>query len=526
MMTSTPIEESHVEAASVLAGVAMDPAQRALMLARLADQRRLANQLRAQAADADLMPACRFDPRPPGFRPPAAGAFAPPPLPPVPLPEAAADIAFASAGQQGDWIARGLLTSERLTQLYLDRIARLDGTLLAFAHVATATALGQARRADAWLARGDRRGPLHGVPYGCKDILDAAGLPTEWGAEPYRGRLPATDATVVRRLAEAGAVLLGKTSVGALASGDVWDRGQTRTPWNVERGSSGSSAGSAAAVAAGLCGFALGTETLGSIVCPCERCGATGLRPTFGRVARTGAMPLAWSLDKIGPITRTVTDAALVLRAIQGADPGDPSSLDYPLAWEPRAAAGLRVGWFPADFAAAEAHALDTAALQAVRALGCETVALERPERPYSALEHILHAEAAAAFEALTLSGQDALLRRQDAEAWPNIFRAARFLSAVDHVQLDRMRWRVMLDMDAAFAEVDVILGPAQAGPMLTISNFSGHPCMVVPTGMRDATTPHVVCVWGRLFDEGTVLSLALELERAGRFDGRPPLAG
>lgn len=526
-MSATAIDEGHVEAASVIAGVATTPAEAALMLGRLAEQRGRALARRALPLPMEAAPASRFDPRPPGFAPPPPRRFAPPPSPDAPLPEDPDAIAFAPAQALGAWIARGEISSERLTRVYLERIERLDGRLMAFAHVAAGTALDQARRADAWLAAGDRRGPLHGVPYGCKDILDTAGLPTEWGAEPYRGRVPSADAVVVRRLAEAGTVLLGKTSVGALASGDVWDRGWTRSPWDLQRGSSGSSAGSAAAVAAGLCGFALGTETLGSIVCPCERCGATGLRPTFGRVARTGAMPLAWSLDKIGPIARTVADTALVLAAINGADPGDPASVDVPVAWEPAGIGGLRVGWFPADFAAPEAHALDRAALDALAAAGCRLVALERPERNYAALEDMLHAEAAAAFETLTLSDHDDMLRRQDADAWPNTFRAARFISAVDMVQLDRLRRVVMGEMDAAFGEVDVMVGPAQAGPMLTITNFTGHPCVVVPTTMRDARTPHVVCVWGRLFDEGTALRIAAHLESVAFPEGvpRPPMA-
>ena len=512
-MTPGPIDAPAVEGAACVAGIELTGGERALALELLAGQRQQALLRRGQPLGAEMAPACRFDPRPPGFLPAPPGRFAPPALPPMPLPDDPADVAFAPAARLGDWIRHGRLTSERLTTIYLDRIAAHDPALLAFACVCADVALDQARRADAWFARGDWRGPLHGVPYGCKDILDTAGIPTEWGAEPYIGRVPDTDAVVVHRLAEAGCVLLGKTSVGALASGDVWHRGRTRSPWDVGRGSSGSSAGSASAVAAGLCGFALATETLGSIVCPCERCGTTGLRPTFGRVARTGAMPLAWSLDKIGAIARDVADTGHVLAAINGADAGDASSIDMPFGWQPRPIAGLRVGWYPADFALPEAHPLDHAALDAARALGCALVPLERPDRPYAALEHVLHAEAAAAFEDLTLSDRDDLLARQDGDAWPNVFRAARFLSAVDHVQLDRLRRRMMADKDAAFAEVDAIIGPAQAGPMLTITNFSGHPCLVLPTGMRDARSPHAVCLWGRLFEEGTILSLGCALE-------------
>ena len=523
-MTAEPdITADAIAGAAVVAGLAHTAAERALLAEALAEQRRHAWMLR-EAAPAPP-PACRFDPRLPGWTPPAAQPFRPPEVASVPLPPDAADIAFATAAQLGHWLRCGALSSERLTSIYLDRIARHDGALLSFALATAKIATDQARRADAWRARGDWRGPLHGIPYGCKDIIDTAGIATEFGAEPYRGRVPDADAAVVETLESAGAVLLGKTSVGALASGDLWHRGRTRNPWNPGEGSSGSSAGSASAVAAGLCGFALGTETLGSIVCPSLRCGTTGLRLTFGRVSRAGAMPLAWSLDKIGAIGRGVADCALVASVLVGACRGDPSHIDLPFGWDAaRSLDGLRLGYFPADLALDDAHDLDRAAIDTARALGVEMAPLVRPDRPYAALEHILHAEAAAAFEDLTLSDRDDMLSGQGPRDWPNIFRAARFLSAVDHVQLDRLRRQVMLDMNAAFAGVDAIIGPAVAGPMLTITNFTGHPCLTLHSGFRAPDAPHAICLWGRLFDEGAILSLGLALERA--FDvrhRRPP---
>ncbi len=522
-MASAPISVQAVEAAESLAGVAYGDAERLLLIEALTEQRRRAALCRG--ASPSPPPASRFDPRLPGWQPPAAEPFSPPDASPMPLPDDPADVAFATVAQLGDWLRRRLLTSERLTAIYLDRIARYDPTLLAFATVTADVALTQARRADALAAAGDWRGPLHGVPYGCKDIVDTAGIATEWGAEPYRGRTPDTDAAVVRALYDAGAVLLGKTSVGALASGDLWHGGRTKNPWSVGQGSSGSSAGSASAVAAGLCAFAIGTETLGSIVCPCLRCGTTGLRPTFGRISRAGTMPLAWSLDKIGAIARDVTSTALVTSVLVAAQGEDPSHIAAQFGWDSsRRLQGLRLGYFPADLAHEQAHDLDRAAIETARGLGVELVALSRPDRPYAALEHILHAEAAAAFEELTLSGRDDLLTGQEPRDWPNIFRAARFLSAVDHVQLDRLRRQAMLDMDAAFAGIDAIIGPAMAGPMLTITNFTGHPCLTLRIGFVAADAPHAVCLWGKLFDEGTILSLGLALERA--FDvchPRPP---
>ncbi len=376
------ITPAAVEAAEAVAGVAYSDGERSLLLETLADQRRRALLRRAAALDAP--PACRFDPRLPGWQAPPATPFQPPDVPASPVPEDEESVAFASVGQLAAWIGRGAISSEWLTQLYLRRIERLAPALACFAAVTADLAMQQARHADARLAEGRRLGPLHGIPYACKDIIDTAGIVTDWGAEPYRGRVPDRDAVVVRRLAEAGAVLLGKTSVGALAYGDLWHGGRTRNPWQPEQGSSGSSAGSASAVAAGLCGFALGTETLGSIVSPSLRCGTTGLRPTFGRVARAGAMPLCWSLDKIGPIARTVADTAVVLAALNGADGGDPSSIDIPFGWDSgRPAAGLRAGFFPADLEAEGADALDRAALVAARELGIELVELRRPDRPY-----------------------------------------------------------------------------------------------------------------------------------------------
>jgi Asp-tRNA(Asn)/Glu-tRNA(Gln) amidotransferase A subunit family amidase len=411
-------------------------------------------------------------------------------------------------------------------------------------------ALRQAHRADRLLAEGTYLGPLHGIPWGCKDIIDTAGITTGWGAEPWRDRVPGADATVVQRLNDAGAVMVAKTSVGALAYGDIWYGGRTRNPWNTDEGSSGSSAGSGAATAAGLVGFALGTETLGSIVSPCIRNGTTGLRPTFGRVPRTGVMPLCWTLDKIGPICRGVEDTALVLAAINGHDPQDPCSIAMPFGYDAGGSiAGLRLGYFADDFAA-DADDRGLAALGAARGLDIELVALQRPALPYEALMNILFAEAAASFEALTLEDRDEALTWQESGAWPNTFRKARFLSAVDHVQLDRLRRQVMLNMDAAFDMVDAMIGPCLAGPMLIITNYTGHPCLVLRSGFRDSetrgspslararldlggnvggpmhTVPHAICLWGRLFDEGTVLRLGTALEREFGVAGRRPPVG
>ena len=454
-----------------------------------------------------------------------------------PLPAAEQDIAFAPITRLSRWIERKQLTSERLTTIYLDRIARFDPKLRCVITVTRDLALAQARAADKEIAAGHYRGPLHGIPWGGKDLLDTAGIPTTYGAEPYRNRVPAADAAVVRRLHEAGAVLIAKLSLGALALNDIWFGGQTMNPWVLEEGASGSSAGPGAATAAGLVGFSIGSETGGSIISPAMRCGVTGLRPTYGRVPRTGAMTLCWSLDKLGPMTRSVEDAMLVLQAISGPDKGDvasvPSRLDYDAAGSVK---GLKVGYFPGWMKEAPATEVDRAALEAVKALGMTPVAVSLPDWPYGSLNVILFGEGAAAFEELVLSGQASQLKAQVPDAWPNLFRQARFLSAVDFVQADRLRRKVAGEMARIFSEVDLLIVPSLRDEMLTIGNFTGHPSLTLRAGFVEIAqarsdwapdpknplrqfspprrVPHGVTLMGRLFEEGTVARAGLALER------------
>jgi Asp-tRNA(Asn)/Glu-tRNA(Gln) amidotransferase A subunit family amidase len=539
-----------IAAAEEIAGVRYSAAERALMVDNLAGQIDLAVRRRQTKLPYDLAPATRFDPRLPGWTAPPATPCRPQSRDPGRLPDAAEDIAFAPVTQLAGWIAARAISCEQLAILYLDRIERIGPQLECIATATPEFAIHQARRADALLAAGTYLGPLHGIPWGCKDLLDTKGIVTGWGAEPFAERVPTSDATVVRRLAEAGAVLVAKTTLGALAYGDIWYGGVTRNPWNRAEGSSGSSAGSGSATAAGLVGFSIATETLGSIVAPSLRCGVTGLRPTFGRVPRTGAMPLCWTLDKIGPMCRSVEDTALVLAAINGGEAADPMSIDAPFGYDASASiAGLRLGYYPTDFDRKEASELDRAMLVEARALGLGLVELTRPDLPYDSLMNTLFAEAAASFEALTLEDEDDRLTWQEPGAWPNTFRKARFLSAIDHIQLDRLRRRVMQDMDATFQRVDAIIGPCLAGPMLIITNFTGHPCLVMRCGFRKSPTrqalslakarldqgaegegeefevPHAIALYGRLFDEGGLVRIGAALEaRLGVAARRPPL--
>jgi Asp-tRNA(Asn)/Glu-tRNA(Gln) amidotransferase A subunit family amidase len=453
------------------------------------------------------------------------------------LPASDQDIAFAPLAQLSRWIEARELTSERLTRLYLDRLERFDPRLRCVITLTRDLALAQAQQADREIASGHYRGPLHGVPWGAKDLLDTAGIPTTYGAEPYRNRVPVQDAVVVERLHAAGAVLVAKLSLGALALNDIWFGGQTMNPWLLEEGASGSSAGPGAATAAGLVGFSIGSETEGSIVSPSMRCGITGLRPTYGRVPRTGAMTLCWSLDKLGPMTRSVEDALLVLRAISGPDPGDvssaPSHLDFDASATP---AGLRVGFFPGWMKESPATDVDRAALETTRKLGMVPIEVSLPDWPYDSLGLILFAEGAAAFEDLTLSGGLRELKAQVPDAWPNLFRQAHFLSAVDLVQADRFRRGVAQEMARIFLKVDLLLVPSLRDEILTITNFTGHPSLTLRAGFVEVSearsdwapdpahplprftpprrVPHGITLIGRLFDEGTLGRAGLALER------------
>ena len=503
---------------------------------------------RAVAIETTLAPATHWNPVLPGLKAgPERDRFVRSDTDPGALPAHDEDIAFASVVELSRWIEQRRLSSERLTHVYLKRLEQFDSKLRCVITLTRDLALRQAKQADAEIAAGKYRGPLHGIPWGAKDLLDTAGIPTTYGAEPLRNRVPAEDAAVVKRLHAAGAVLVAKLSLGALALNDIWFGGQTMNPWLLEEGSSGSSAGPGAATAAGLVGFAIGSETGGSIVAPAMRCGITGLRPTYGRVPRTGAMTLCWSLDKLGPMTRTVEDAMLVLRAISGPDAGDLASVPSQLDFDAGAAvAGLRVGYFPAWMKENPATNVDRAALDVVKKLGMVPVEVTLPDWPYDSLDLILFAEGAAAFEELTLSGALNQLKVQVPDAWPNLFRQARFLSAVDFVQADRFRRKVADEMARVFARVDLLLVPSLRDEMLTITNFTGHPSLTLRAGFVEVSearsdwapdpnhplprfspprrVPHGVTLIGQLFDEGRLGRVGIALERVfGVASDRPP---
>jgi Asp-tRNA(Asn)/Glu-tRNA(Gln) amidotransferase A subunit family amidase len=504
---------------------------------------------RKVALEDTLAPATQWNPSLPGIvrGMPAEDRFVRSADAHAPLPSDEEAIAYAPIAQLSRWIESRAITSERLTEIYIRRLEKFNPTLKCVITLPRKHALEQARKADAEIAAGHYRGPLHGIPWGAKDLLDTAGIATTYGAEPFRNRVPEKNGAVAQRLEDAGAVLVAKLSLGALALNDIWFGGQTVNPWLLEEGASGSSAGPGTATAAGLVGFSIGSETEGSITSPSMRCGVTGLRPTFGRVPRTGAMTLCWSLDKLGPMARSVEDTMLVLQAISGQDAGDLGSVPSRLAYDASASvSGLRVGYFPAWMKESPATDVDRAALETVKKLGMQTVEVSLPNWPFDSLNVILFAEAGAAFEELTLSHQVDQLKAQVPDAWPNVFRQARFLSAVDFVQTDRFRRKVALEMARIFADVDLLLVPALRDEMLTITNFTGHPSLTLRAGFVHVSearsdwapdpkhplpkfspprrVPHGVTLIGRLFDEGTVAQAGLALEKAFSVAGeRPP---
>ncbi len=429
----------------------------------------------------------------------------------VKLPRHREELAFYSIPQLAELVRTQKISSEELTKFYLARLKKYGPTLECITTLTEELALQQAKQADKEIKAGKYKGMLHGIPFGVNDLLSTNKYKTTWGAMPYKDQVIDEDATVVQRLQDAGGVLVAKTTLGALAMGDVWYGGKTRSPWDITKGSSGSSAGSAAAVAGGLLPYAIGTETLGSIVSPSTACGTTGLRPTFGRVSRHGAMALSWSMDKIGPIARSAEDCAIVFNAIYGPDGKDQSVYDAPFNYNPRIdVKKLRVGYLKNDFGGKYGFKQnDAATLETLRKAGIELVPLELPDLPASALTMTISVEGAAAFDELTRSGRDSLLVAQHKKAWPNYFRAARFVSAVEYLQAQRVRTLLVQQMQEKLKDVDVYLSPSFASPNLVVTNLTGHPCVVLPNGFQENGMPTTITFIGKLFGEAELLSFA-----------------
>ena len=530
-----------IASAEEVAGLKFDQAERELMLDGLKQQEQRIEALHKVPLANSVSPAIVFDPLPPGRK------IVPEPRRPIvrskatltTRPASSDDLAFLPVTELSELVRRQRVTSLELTQMYLARLKKYDPVLRCVISLTEDRAIKQARAADDEIRRGKYRGPLHGIPWGAKDLLAVRGYKTTWGAGPYKEQVIDADATVVQRLDAAGAVLVAKLTLGELAQGDIWFGATTKNPWKLDQGSSGSSAGPASATAAGLVGFAIGSETLGSISSPSTRCGTTGLRPTFGRVPRTGAMALSWTMDKLGPICRSVEDCAIVLDAIYGPDGQDNTVIDAPYNWNAnQPLKALRIGYVKAAFdtpltdpadAKRTTHAtkkFDDAALDVFKRMGINLVAVDLPDMPYDPMRIILTAEAAAAFDELTRSDRDKELVQQGKFDWPNTFRTSRFIPAVDYVNANRLRSVAIQKWDDLMRTVDVIVTPTGAANLsqLVATNLTGHPAVILPNGFREDGTPVSLTFLGGLFEEAKLLAVARAYQEATGFHLKHPV--
>ncbi len=522
-----PLTVEIVRQAEKIMGLEFTSAEADSMLVELTDTRKNFEEIRKVELKNEVSPALLFNPLPTGFEfEKGQSAFKVSDLRSVMMPTDKNDLAFYNVRQLAELIKTKKISSVELTKFYLERLKKYDPQLQCVVTLTEDLALKQAAQADAEIAAGKYRGLLHGIPYGAKDLLAKKGYKTTWGSVPYKDQVLDYDAVVVERLEKAGAVLCAKLTLGELAWGDVWFGGTTKNPWNLKRGSSGSSAGSASSVAAGLLPFAIGSETLGSIVSPSSECGDTGLRPTFGRVPRTGAMALSWSMDKLGPICRTVEDCAIVFNAIYGKDGKDLTVMDAPFQFDgtKKDLIGIKIGYLKSDFEGKYGNkTTDSLTLVTMKKLGAELIPMELPNLPSNDISFLLTVEGAAAFDDITRSGKDDMMVRQIKNAWPNAFRAARFVPAVEYIQANRHRSLLIQDFHKKLGDVDVYLSPALSGKNLTMTNLTGHPCVVLPNGFRTEGRPTSITFNGKLFGEGKLLQVAKIYQEATDFHLKHP---
>lgn len=520
------ITKEDIQHAEKIIGLDLTDAERDSMLDNLKEQLSNYENIRKVKLSNDIPPAIIFNPIPVGYIFPRGNSrvkFSN--YKSTKMPADKNDLAFYSIGQLAELIRTKQISSTELTKIFIDRLKKYDPQLHCVITLTEDRALRQAKKMDEEIAAGKYRGILHGIPFGVKDLLATKDYKTTWGAMPYKDQMIDKDATVITKLENAGAVLCAKLTMGALAWGDVWFGGQTRNPWNIDQGSSGSSAGSASSVSAGLLPFAIGTETYGSIVSPSTVCGTTGLRPTYGRVSRTGAMALSWSMDKIGPICRTAEDLAIVFNAIFGPDGKDQTLYDVPFNYDPKInLKGLKVGYLKSDFDKQyDFYTNDSLTLVKLKKLGADLVPIELPKIPVNDLVIILSAESATAFDDLTRSNEDDLLVRQIKNAWPNSFRSSRFIPAVEYINANRIRFMLIQEMKRLMDKTDLYVAPTNEGDSEILTNLSGHPCVVLPNGFSKDGTPTSITFIGRLFDEGRLIAFAKVFEDATDFHTKHP---
>ena len=530
--SSNKIIKNDVKGAEKLMGIDFSDGEIDTMLSYLSENLKGYDSMRELSLSYGTVPTLYFDPRPDHFKLKERGTVSDWKLSKnVSLPASDDEVAFMSVADLGVLIKSGALTSVRLTKIYLDRLRKYDDTLHAVIGITEALALKQAAQADEEIRQGKYRGPLHGIPYGIKDLFSVPGYKTTWGAEPYRDQVLTDKAFVVQKMEEAGAVLVAKLTSGALARGDVWFGGRTRNPWDIKQGASGSSAGSASATAAGLVAFAIGTETLGSIIAPSSRCGATGLRPTFGSVSRDGAMTLSWSMDKVGPICRTAQDCALVFMALKGTDAiinADRAVVNYPFAFNPPAdLKGYKIGYFKNlfDKDTTKTKPNNLASLELLKALGADLHEVSLPDTmPYAAFDIILRAEAGAFFDELVRGHRDRLLSEQNRESRANSLRQARFIPAVEYLQANRHRKVLIENFNKVIAGYDFIVAPSNGRNISLATNLTGHPAISVPNGFDVKGHPTSITLLGNLYDEGPLLEAAYILQQATDFEEKHPV--
>jgi Asp-tRNA(Asn)/Glu-tRNA(Gln) amidotransferase A subunit family amidase len=527
-LISQNINKENIFNAEKLLGLEFIDAERDSMLDYLNEQLSNYQQIRKFKLENSISPAIIFNPIPVNFNlPEGENNITISDYSNTRLPDDINDLAFYSIGQLAHLIKTRQISSTELTKFFLERLKKFGDELHCVITITEERALRQAALLDYEIQAGKYRGLLHGIPFGVKDLLSTKDYKTTWGSVPFKDQMINEDATVISKLEDAGAVLCAKFSMGELAWGDVWFGGKTRTPWDTSKGSSGSSAGSASAVSAGLIPFSIGTETYGSIISPSTVCGVTGLRPTYGRVSRTGAMALSWSMDKIGPICRTAEDLAIVFSAIIGTDNKDQTIYAVPFIYNPDIdLKKLRIGYLKNDFDKQyDFHKNDSIAISVLLKLGVELIPFKLPEFPVNDLAIILSAEAAAAFDELTRSNKDDLMVRQIKNAWPNSFRASRFIPAVEYINANRIRYLLIQEMNELFRNIDLYIAPSWEGDNLLLTNLTGHPAVVIPTGFMDDNTPTSITFIGNLFDEGKIIALAKAFQDATDFHKKhPPL--
>ncbi|WP_460474630.1 amidase [Emticicia fontis] len=527
VVDNPPITVEVINQAEKILGLDFTDAEADSMINDLNDNRKDFESIRKIPLDNSIAPALYFNPLPIGFEfEKIYLPFKASQIGVINLPANHDDLAYYSVRELAELIRTKKISSVELTKFFIERLKKYDGKLHYAITITEDLAMKQATQADNEIKAGKYKGLLHGIPYGAKDLLAVKGYKTTWGSVPYKDQVIDQDAIVVQRLEKAGAILCAKLTLGELAMGDVWFGGKTLNPWDLNRGSSGSSAGSASSVSAGLLPFAIGSETLGSIVSPSTECGTTGLRPTYGRVPRTGAMTLSWSMDKLGPICRTVEDCAIVFNAIQGVDGQDFTCMQAPFNYDGtnKSLKGIKIAYLKSDFERKyPTKPQDSLSLTVLQKLGAELIPMELPNLPSNDISFLLGVEAAAAFDELTRSGKDDLMVRQNKNAWPNAFRSARFIPAVEYIQANRHRTLLIQEMERRLKGIDVYLSPS-FGRNLTLTNLTGHPCVVLPNGFRPERRPTSITFMGKLFGEAKLLQVAKAYQDATDFHKKHPV--